>query len=375
MMKTISLGKVLFLVLAVLLLSAACGSTAAPTEQPTAEPTKPPTLPTELPPEPPLQPTEPGPEPTEAPTSVEPTAEAGLSPSEMPSAVRGQEIYAANCAACHGAEGDGSGLPGPADFTNVAFARGETPVAFFEAIRDGVAGTAMPTWGGTLSEMEIWDVLYYERTFATSPLEITEGQARFAENCVGCHGAMGDGSGLPGAANFTDQEFMASKKPAEFFEKITQGVEGTAMPAWGSTFTEDEIWALVNFVWTFAYEYPEEPAAPTAEPTPEPEPTLVPELPAEPDPVVGQQIWVQKPCSGCHGTQAEGGIGPMLAGTALSFDEVLLQVRTGAAPMPAFGEDEITDLEVEHILPGSNPSRHPHRRQLQPRQRCLLLAT
>ncbi|MGD9315744.1 MAG: c-type cytochrome [Anaerolineae bacterium] len=355
------------LALVVVLLLTACGSTPEPTAVPTVPP------PTEPPPEPTVEP-EPTaePEPTTA-EATQPAEEEALFPPEMPSAERGMAVYADNCVACHGEAGDGSALAGSANFTDVDFMRGEKPAEFYEAIRDGVQGSAMPAWGETLSEMEIWDVLYYEWAFATSPEEIAQGQELFAANCVACHGEAGDGSALPGSASFTDQEFMANEDPAEFFEAIRGGVEGSAMPAWGETFTEDEIWALVNYVWTFAYEpaeaaaepVPEEPTSPpateeataepataepaTAEPT-SPPATETPALPAEPDPAVGQQLWAQKPCIGCHGPNAEGGIGPKLAGTALEFDEVLLKVRTGAAPMPAFTEEEVSDLELQHIF-------------------------
>jgi mono/diheme cytochrome c family protein len=339
--------------LAMGLLIVACGATPEPAA---VEPTEPPPTPAAV-------------EPTEAPPTpmaVEPTqppAEEALFPPERPSAVRGKAIFEANCVTCHGAAGDGSGLPGAANFTDVEFMRKKKPAEFFEAIRDGIEGTAMPAWGETLSQMDIWDVLYYEWTFATSPDEIAQGQELFAANCVNCHGEAGDGSGLPGAANFTDQAFMNNKNPLEFFEAIRDGVEGTAMPSWRDQFSEDEIWALVNFVRTFAYEYgkPEEAPKPTAvgpeetptpatvEPTQPPAPIEAPSLPTTPDPALGQQLWQQKPCIGCHGAKAEGGIGPRLAGTGLSFDQVLLRVRTGAAPMPAFTEDEISDLELQHI--------------------------
>ena len=318
----------------------AAPATAAPTEalpQPTAAPTEEPAPPTD-------EPTQPPPEPT--------AAEARLFPPQMPSAVRGQPIFAANCATCHGEAGDGSGLAGAANFTDVEFVRGEKPAEFYVAIRDGVAGSAMPAWGETLNEMEIWDVLYYEWSLATDPAEVGQGAALFAANCVACHGEAGDGSGLAGAANFTDQEFMANEPPTEFFEKIVEGVEGSAMPAWGETFSEEEIWSLVNYVWTFAYEYGGE-AEPTAEPiqeaTPPPEPTATESAPPEPDPAVGQALWQEKPCIGCHGPQAEGNIGPRLAGTVLEFDEVLLRVRTGKAPMPAFSEQQVSDLELQNI--------------------------
>lgn len=344
-----------FVVLAAALLVAACGATPEPTEAPTV-----------------AAPTEPPPEPTQEPAAAEPTLpteEDELFPPKMPSAARGVEVFAANCASCHGAAGDGSGFPGAANFTDVGFMRQRKPAEFFEAIRDGVEGTAMPAWGATLSEMEIWDVLYYEWAFASSAEEVAQGQALFSTNCVGCHGEAGDGSGLQGAANFTDQEFMSDKDPAEFFEKISEGVEGSAMPAWGDTYSEDEIWALVNFVWTFAYEPLQEtvaeaptptagspteaaPSPTSAEPTEPPEPTATEAaaLPTEPDPALGQQIWQEKPCIGCHGAQAEGDIGPKLAGTILAFDEVLLRVRAGKAPMPAFSEEQISDQELQHVF-------------------------
>ena len=65
---------------------------------------------------------------------------------------------------------------------------------------------------------------------------------------------------------------------------------------------------------------------------------------------MGAQVWQQKPCIGCHGAEAEGDIGPKLAGTPLEFDEVLLRVRVGKAPMPAFSEEQVSDLELQHIF-------------------------
>ena len=68
------------------------------------------------------------------------------------------------------------------------------------------------------------------------------------------------------------------------------------------------------------------------------------------DPAQGKTIWAAQACIGCHGPNAEGGIGPKLAGTGLSYDQVLLQVRVGKAPMPAFTTEQISDQQVAHIL-------------------------
>lgn len=78
--------------------------------------------------------------------------------------------------------------------------------------------------------------------------------------------------------------------------------------------------------------------------------TTAPPGPPAGDPAQGKAIWAAQPCSGCHGAAAEGNIGPKLAGTGLSFDQVLLQVRTGQSPMPAFTPEQISDEEVAHIF-------------------------
>ena len=131
--KALSRGTLLVFWLAVLVALAACGAEPTPTEAPSeAQPTD---APTQAPTESPVQ--------TETPL---PPDEASPFPPEMPSAVRGIAVYDANCATCHGAAGDGSGLTGAADFTEVASVRGKTPAEFFEAIRDGINGTVMPAW-------------------------------------------------------------------------------------------------------------------------------------------------------------------------------------------------------------------------------------
>jgi mono/diheme cytochrome c family protein len=376
--------------LAAMLLIAACGSTPALTAVPTlaqsasqltvAQPTKPPAQPSPQETQPPAQPTsepiqspaQPTAEPTQPPAqpttdalTATPKAEL-LAPPEKPSAERGSAIFVANCATCHGAAGDGSGLPGAANFTDPNLVRSTSPADFFVRIRDGVPGKAMPAWGGTLSDMEMWDVLYYERSFAISPEQVAQGKELFTANCVVCHGAAGDGSGLPGAANFTDEAFMSNKAPQQLFTSVTNGVSGSAMPAWGQTFSEDQIWALVSYVATFAYDYGQAaqqptvatPAPPAASPeatsagpsqTPEPTSTPTPTLPLTPSPAAGEQLWQGLPCMACHGAQAQGLSGPRLAGTSLSFDEVLLRVRTGKGPMPAFTEAQVSEQQLENI--------------------------
>ncbi|NPV09773.1 MAG: c-type cytochrome [Anaerolineae bacterium] len=94
-------------------------------------------------------------------------------------------------------------------------------------------------------------------------------------------------------------------------------------------------------------------ATPTVEavasPSPEAEVGETPAAVAVGDPEIGVVVFRQN-CSGCHGTQAGGGIGPTLAGTGLPFETVLEKVRTGPSDMPAFPPEQVSDEDVAHIL-------------------------
>jgi high-affinity iron transporter len=94
-----------------------------------------------------------------------PEMPAGLLTSQEARAA-GAELFAANCAICHGATGDGRGLrhegmnPPPANLTMLAWSEEKSGSRIYKAIHDGVPGTAMPSWA-TLSERQIWDLVAY----------------------------------------------------------------------------------------------------------------------------------------------------------------------------------------------------------------------
>ena len=67
-------------------------------------------------------------------------------------------------------------------------------------------------------------------------------------------------------------------------------------------------------------------------------------------PVEGESVYRTAGCVLCHGLQADGGIGPTLAGTRLDFAEFLNAVREPSDVMPPYLPEQITDQEVRDIL-------------------------
>jgi mono/diheme cytochrome c family protein/plastocyanin len=105
----------------------------------------------------------------------------------------GQELYAQNCAACHGESGGGDGV-----FADDIAAAGEASMQSMNGSMD----MAMQT-----------------------------------------------------PADFTDAKQMLGASPALLEGKILRGGMGTGMPMWGSIFTERQIQDLIAYLYSFQFEY------------------------------------------------------------------------------------------------------------------------
>jgi len=82
----------------------------------------------------------------------------------------GKSIYEANCAGCHGINGNGAGPaaaalnPPPRNFIKANYKYGSSDVELFKTITLGIKGTSMPAWD-SLTESQRWEVIAYIRTF------------------------------------------------------------------------------------------------------------------------------------------------------------------------------------------------------------------
>jgi mono/diheme cytochrome c family protein/plastocyanin len=111
------------------------------------------------------------------------------------SLANGRELYAQNCAACHGESGAGDGV-----FADDIAALGQA---------------SMQSMSGAMDSM------------------------------------------MQRPADFTDSKRILGASPAILQGKILRGGMGTGMPMWGSIFTEKQIWDLVAYLYSFQFEYEE----------------------------------------------------------------------------------------------------------------------
>jgi len=86
----------------------------------------------------------------------------------------------------------------------------------------------------------------------TDPKLIQEGFEHYHEMCTGCHLAPGIGSSEIRAGLNPQPPVLADvvphTSPARLFWVIKHGVKMTGMPAWGTSHSDQMIWAMVAFL-------------------------------------------------------------------------------------------------------------------------------
>jgi cbb3-type cytochrome c oxidase subunit III len=184
-------------------------------------------------------------------------------PLVAPDPAAGEVIYLDKCAPCHGVEGQGNGprapeLPNPTTpFSSSAVSRAASPSDWYDVVTRGNINRYMPPFP-SLSERQRWDVVAYIRTLSSSPASVELGREVYEANCAACHGDDGRGRGVQSASlsrplpDFSLQPYMVEKSPQEFFTLVSAGVP-PEMPPFHSTLQEGEIWAVSEYLHTFAY--------------------------------------------------------------------------------------------------------------------------
>jgi len=158
----------------------------------------------------------------------------------------------------------------PPEFLTPEYYRAHTPFQTWEDLNSELV-TAK------LNEAQVWDLVAWAWEQNTNPIVLAEGQALYQRDCAACHGVDGAGDSIFGAkkttesgsphepgpdghslktpTNFKDPGHMLATSPAVLQGKIIRGGMGTGMPSWGLIYTEEQTWALVDYLWTFVFNY------------------------------------------------------------------------------------------------------------------------
>ncbi|MDH5640553.1 MAG: c-type cytochrome [Nitrospira sp.] len=112
------------------------------------------------------------------------------------------------------------------------------------ALGVGVPGLTIPAFPET----------YRPTPVAFKASSVAHAMQLFSENCVPCHGPQAKGDGVLAKTlptkpvNLLMEPHANMHTPGDFFHWVTNGIPGTAMPAWGEKFSEEERWDIVNLV-------------------------------------------------------------------------------------------------------------------------------
>jgi mono/diheme cytochrome c family protein len=191
-------------------------------------------------------------------------AQAFQLPTRHPSAANGAVIYQQKCVDCHGAQGRGDGQFAAqlaqtgfqvADLTADTIARAQTPEQWYGVVSNGRLEKRMPGFAGSLDVDQRWDVIAYAWSLTATPQQIANGKQVYAEQCAHCHGESGKGDGKDAQGQLSDLGDFAT------LAQVAPGIWDQAMvsghvPSFAGTLSEADRRAAIDYVRTFAYDYP-----------------------------------------------------------------------------------------------------------------------
>lgn len=154
---------------------------------------------------------------------------------------RGKELFMRSCISCHDrASVDREGAPWesrPLSYPRNNYSHKKKPV-------DAVSAA---------SPMAIHDEFDANQNIPLTKAEKL-GEKLFIQNCAFCHGQDGRGKNWIGSfiephpRDISDKAFLKQNDAASLAEKISEGVPGSAMPAWKTVLTQSEIKAIVSYL-------------------------------------------------------------------------------------------------------------------------------
>jgi cbb3-type cytochrome c oxidase subunit III len=186
-----------------------------------------------------------------------------------PAALSGAQIFAAKCATCHQAAGQGTSAYPP--LAGNTFVTATDPKEMVAVIVNGRTGPLtvngatyngkMPTWKGQLSNADIAAVATFVRSaWGNSASGVTEqqvaaagtavqsavGASIFSTKCAVCHGASGQGGSHGMFPALAGDSVVNNSDPKTMIATIEHGKN--AMPSWKGQLSAGDIAAVATFV-------------------------------------------------------------------------------------------------------------------------------
>lgn len=209
----------------------------------------------------------------------------------------GRESFVRNCSGCHGIQADGKGEsasmlnPKPRNLATGAFKFRSTPSGTLPTTADlirtlnvGIPGTSMPSFH-SIPETEKLALAMYIKSLRKDWKELegeslpipappkniftdktvflssaARGHELFVAACHTCHGEWGLGDG-PDSAGLTDADGLpikpgnisntvlkSGRTARDVFRLISTGLDGTPMPGFVDTYSVEQRWDLVAYV-------------------------------------------------------------------------------------------------------------------------------
>jgi mono/diheme cytochrome c family protein len=293
--------------------------------------------------------------------------------------VTATDLYAQNCAVCHGAAGKGIGDNPPLN-TEAVQMMSATDLA--RTIARGRDNTLMAAWateeGGIFSnpqiddfvtfiqqanwdyvaarvdelgltpppliEMEVPDELLADLAAMPDGDALSAGLLVYAENCAACHGSNGAGTIIAPAI---DSAELRATPATELVDLVNSGVPGTLMAAWENLLPAQDITTVVGLI----LRWPELVQAGIEMPE-----AQVMTIPTSPELVANGQALFNIACKSCHGLDGYGT--PMAPAVnnqiflAETPDAAIYQIIAGGVPgslMPAWGS-RLSDQELQSLV-------------------------
>ena len=159
----------------------------------------------------------------------------------------GRRLFANNCAACHGATGQGSyGFP---NLTDQEWLWGGDDVSLETTILNGRTAVMIP-WGPILGDDGVEQAAEFVMKLAGREVDdqlAEAGETHYKNYCVACHGAQGKGQVIFGAPDLTNEIWLYGNSKLQIQDSIRSGRNGQ-MPGFEDKLGPEKVHILAAYV-------------------------------------------------------------------------------------------------------------------------------